>query len=423
MVMYLTDPEYDFWPWTWHHNKIECRSIKDIIAAWKTINPGEDTVFDPRRHQHRNSAGQNKITKIAEHIYCHTQDVDTNDKISLSEYKRYALDKFDIQMRKIVEKNKKICVGLSGGIDSTMTLSWLKKNKVDFESFVVRGDPWRGYLNKLSESNAIKMAKLLGIKNHIVDFSESSYDKHALIKQYCEADQYDMPCISLMTQPPASMYLREKTFDAMIVSPVGTDDLFLHRVNSWIRFIPDRMLKIFKTYSIPLYYISDYGYKIGGYAPSWPDKADWNAGVQNMHGWEDDLLFQMHKGRICSPATSKEWYEMWHKIDDTSCNQSELQDIMGVVWLKKQIGEWVGHDIVDLVKGVTCTENYYCPNNTNKKYILGECNRFMQYYREKQNVTQQVYWRSTIEVIKAWSKVSPDVIQSIHTLNWLFKNS
>ena len=25
------------------------------------------------------------------------------------------------------------------------------------------------------------------------------------------------------------MYLREKTFDAMIVSPVGTDDLFLHR--------------------------------------------------------------------------------------------------------------------------------------------------------------------------------------------------
>ena len=421
--MYLTDPEYDFWPWTWHHNKIECRSIKDIIAAWKTINPGEDTVFDPRRHQHRNSAGQNKITKIAEHIYCHTQDVDTNDKISLSEYKRYALDKFDIQMRKIVEKNKKICVGLSGGIDSTMTLSWLKKNKVDFESFVVRGDPWRGYLNKLSESNAIKMAKLLGIKNHIVDFSESSYDKHALIKQYCEADQYDMPCISLMTQPPASMYLREKTFDAMIVSPVGTDDLFLHRVNSWIRFIPDRMLKIFKTDSIPLYYISDYGYKIGGYAPSWPDKADWNAGVQNMHGWEDDLLFQMHKGRICSPATSKKWYEMWHKIDDTSCNQSELQDIMGVVWLKKQIGEWVGHDIVDLVKGVTCTENYYCPNNTNKKYILGECNRFMQYYREKQNVTQQVYWRSTIEVIKAWSKVSPDVIQSIHTLNWLFKNS
>ena len=106
--MYLTDPEYDFWPWTWHHNKIECRSIKDIIAAWKTINPGEDTVFDPRRHQHRNSAGQNKITKIAEHIYCHTQDVDTNDKISLSEYKRYALDKFDTQMRKIVEKNKKI---------------------------------------------------------------------------------------------------------------------------------------------------------------------------------------------------------------------------------------------------------------------------------------------------------------------------
>ena len=104
-------------------------------------------------------------------------------------------------------------------------------------------------------------------------------------------------------------------------------------------------------------------------------------------------------------------------------NQSELQDMMGVHWLKKQIDEWVGQEVVDLVKGVECTENYYCPNNVNKKYILEECDRFMEFYRAKQNVTQQVYWRSTIEVIKAWNKVSPDVIQSIHTLNWLEKNS
>ena len=62
--MYITDPEYDFWPWTWYHDQKECKSIEDLIIAWKTIEPGNDPVFDPRRHQHRNSAGQKKITDI-----------------------------------------------------------------------------------------------------------------------------------------------------------------------------------------------------------------------------------------------------------------------------------------------------------------------------------------------------------------------
>ncbi len=423
MVMYITDPEYDFWPWTWYHDQKECKSIEDLIKAWKTIEPGNDPVFDPRRHQHRNSAGNNKITNIAKHIKCHTHDVDITDKIQLVDYKVYALEKFDKQMQKIVNKHKKICVGLSGGIDSTMTLSWLKKNKVDFESFVVRGDPWRGYLNKITESNAIEMSKLLGVTNHVIDFNKTNYDKHAMIKQYCTAEQYDIPCISLVTQPPASMYLREKTFDAMIVAPVGTDDLFLHRVNSWCRFIPEKMLKICKTFNMPLDYITDYGYKMGGFAPGWLDKMDWNAGIQTMHGWEDDLLFQMYKGRICSPATSQEWYEMWHKIDDKSCDNTQLQDIMGVGWLKKQIAEWVGDDVVGLIKGVTCTENYYSPDTANKKYILSECNRWMNYYKQYKNPTQQLYWKSAVEIISAWDKVSPDVVQSIHTLNWLEKNS
>ena len=419
--MFITNPEYDFWPWTWYHDQKECKSIEDLITAWKTIQPGNDPVFDPRRHQHRNSAGQKKITDIAKNIKCHTHDVDTTDKIQLVDYKVYALEKFDQQMQKIVNKHKKVAVGLSGGIDSTMTLSWLKKNKVDFESFVVRGDPWRGDLNKITESNAIEMSKSLGVTNHVIDFNETSYDKHALIRQYCEADKYDMPCISLMTQPPASMYLREKTFDSMIVAPVGTDDLFLHRANSWCRFIPEKMLQICKTFNMPLDYITDYGYKMGGFAPSWLDKMDWNSGIQTMHGWEDDLLFQMHKGRICSPATSQEWYEMWHKIDDESCDNTQLQDIMGVRWLKKQIAEWVGDDIVDLVKGVPCTENYYKPNGENRKYILSECNRWMDYYKQNKNPTQQLYWKSIIDVIKMWNKVSPDVVQGIHTLNWLRK--
>lgn len=422
--MYITDPEYDFWPWTWYHDQKECKSIEDLIIAWKTIKPGNDPVFDPRRHQHRNSAGQKKITDIAKNIQCHTHDVDISQKISLEDYQSYALNKFDLQMQKIVNKNKKICVGLSGGIDSSLTLSWLKKNKIDFESFVVREDPWRGYLNKISEANAIEMSKRLGVTCHVIDFSKTSYDKHALIRKYCEATKYDMPCISLMTQPPASMYLREKTFDSMIVAPVGTDDLFLHRINSWIRFIPAKMCKILQNSTYPLDYISDYGYKIGGFGPKkWLEKMDWNSGVQTMHGWEDDLLFQMYKGRICSPATSKEWYEMWHKIDDQSCSNEQLHDMMGVGWLKKQICQYVGDDIIDLVKGVTCTENYYTPNRQNKEYVLGECKRFLDYYKKNKNAQQQLYWKSAVEIISAWDKVSPDVVQSIHTLNWLEKNS
>ena len=74
--MYITDPEFDFWPWTWYHDQKECKSIEDLITAWKTIKPGNDPVFDPRRHQHRNSAGDKKITDIAKNIKCHTHDVD-----------------------------------------------------------------------------------------------------------------------------------------------------------------------------------------------------------------------------------------------------------------------------------------------------------------------------------------------------------
>jgi|TARA_A100001011_G_scaffold383945_1_gene455871 hypothetical protein len=421
--MYISDPEYDFWPWTWYHDQKECQTIKDLVKAWKTIKPGHDPLFDPRRYQHTNNAGQKKITNISNNIECHTHDVDITDKIKLADYKVYALEKFDKQMQKIVNKHKKVAVGLSGGIDSTMTLGWLKKNKVDFESFVVRGDAWRGFLSSITEDNAIEMSKTLGVTNHVIDFNKTSYDKHAMIKQYCEADQYDIPCISLVTQPPASMYLREKIFDAMIVAPIGTDDLFLHRLNSWCRFIPEKMLKICKAYNMPVDYITDYGYKMGGFSSGWLDKMEWTSGIQTMNGWEDDLLFQVYKGRIRSPAMSKEWYEMWHKIDDESCDYSQLQDIMGVGWLKNQIGEWVGDNVVGLIKGVICTENYYRPNAENKRYIISECNRWMDFYKQHKNITQQVYWRSATQIISSWDKISPDVVQSIHTLNWLSKNS
>lgn len=420
--MFITDPEYDFWPWTWKNNGKECRSLHDLKLAWKTIDPYKDHIFDPKKQNHTNESGDSLKTKKAKNIECETHYVDTSVKVTLDEYKDYALKKFDQQMLKIVDKNKKVAVGLSGGIDSTLTLAWLVKNKVDFESFVVRGDPWRGYISKITESNAIEMTKKLGVNNHVVDFNETEYNTHAMIRQYCDADAYDIPCISLMTQPPASMYLRERIFDAMIVAPVGTDDLLLHRADSWIRFIPDDMFTFLRRTGSLFSYMTDYGYKLGYHGAEWKDKIDPSSDRQLIHRWEDDLLFQMYKKRICSPATSQDWFEMWHKIDNSSCDYNQLQDLMGVRWLKKQIADWTTEDILPLVKHTGCTENYYTPDQKNKEYILAQCHRIQESYRKSKNVLQQVYWRGTIDVIKAFNKVSPDVVQSIHALNWLSKN-
>ena len=422
MVMYLTDPEYDFWPWTWHHDQKECKSIEDMIAAWKTIDPYKDATFDPRKQNHTNEAGDFLKTKKAENIECETHQADISLKITLDEYKEYALMKFDQQMQKIVNKNKKVAVGLSGGVDSTLTLAWLVKNKVDFESFVVRGDPWRGYMSSITESNAIEIAKVLGVKNHVVDFNETDYNTHAMIRQYCAADQYDMPCISLMTQPPASMYLRDNPFDGMIVAPVGTDDLLLHRQSSWIRFIPDDMLIYLRGTGTNFSHITDYGYKLGNMGHEWKEKIDPSLDKQVMHRWEDDLLFQMFKKKICSPATSRDWFETWHRIDNQSCDHEQLKDLMGVGWLKRQIAEWASDEIIPMVKHVPCTEKFYTPDEETKEYILGQCKKAQESYRAEKNLTQQIYWRGNMEIIKMFNKITPELVQSIHTLNWLSKN-
>ncbi len=420
--MFITNPEYDFWPWTWIHDGRECSSLNDLQAAWKSIDPRTDSIFDPKKHNHANGYGDKFTTKISDNIECVSHHADISNKIALEDYKDFAIKKFDKQMQNIVNRHKKVVVGLSGGIDSTLTLAWLVKNKVDFESFVGRGDPWRGSINNMLESNAIEMAKLLGIKNHVIDFNHPQFDKHDMVRQYLLADKYDYPCISYVTQPPGSLYLLDLPFDGQIVAPVGIDDLLLHRVSSWARFIPDHMLKTLKTYSLPADRITDYGYQIGGYSLKWPEPMDPSLGRQGFHRWADDLLFQMAKDWICSPATSQEWFEAWLRIDNTSCDVDQLRDLMGVGWLKRQIIEWTGKDFTSLIKSSTCTENYYTPNQTNREYVLQECKKNQDLYREVKNVSQQLYWKSTIDVIKMWNKVSPEVAHAIHVLNWLRKH-
>jgi len=424
--MFITDPELDFWPWDWIHGGKKCESIDEIVTAWKTIDPSKDAIFNVEQQKHSNNTGDPISTAVAEGISCHMHETDTSDKISLRDYQQYAIEKFGLQMQKIVNQHGKIFVGLSGGIDSTMTLGWLVKNKVDFESFVVRGDPWRGYVCGVMESESIKMTEMLGVKNTVIDYRQDQSYQHAVIKHYCMAEEYDVPTDSLVTQPPCSLPILSESFDmnldGMMVAPVGTDDLFLHRTSSFTRFMPDKMLKLLQSSQQPVGFISDYGYKVGVGSGSWPDKYDNNSGIQIINGFSDDLLYRMHDGTLCSPACSKEWFEMWHRIDNDSCSYDQLQDLMGVGWLKRQISEWVGEEISTMSKHSPCTETWYEPDESNRKFIISECEKIKNFYRESSNSFQQFRWANTIEIIKTWNKVSPGVVQSIHTLNWLFKN-
>ena len=420
--MFITDPEFDFWPWTWFHDGKECKSLHDLQTAWKSIDPSTDSVFDPKKHNHTNRYGDPLRTKISDNIECVTHQIDTSEKISLEDYKEYAIKKFDQQMQKICNKHRKVVVGLSGGVDSTLTMSWLVNNKVDFESFVGRGDPWRGVINEMLEDRAIEMAKTLGIKNHVVNFDDPQFDKHDMILQYCTAEKYDHPCISFVTQPPGSLYLMDNPFDGQIVAPVGIDDLLLHRISSWCRFIPERMMKYLIWADENLGYITDYGYNVGGQTAGWIEKIDPSSGRQSYHRWADDLLFQMAKEWICSPAASQEWFETWMRIDDSSCDAAQLRDLMGVGWLKKQIKQWTPKDITPLILSSNCVENYYTPNAKNKEYLMAQCRENQALYKDSKDLVHQMYWKSTLDVIDMWHKVSPEAMHSIHVLNWIRKH-
>jgi len=95
---------------------------------------------------------------------------------------------------------------------------------------------------------------------------------------------------------------------------------------------------------------------------------------------------------------------------------------MGVGWLKRQIAEWASDEIIPMVKHVPCTEKFYTPDEETKEYILGQCKKAQESYRAEKNLTQQIYWRGNMEIIKMFNKITPELVQSIHTLNWLSKN-
>ena len=111
------------------------------------------------------------------------------------------------QMQKIANRGS-ISLGVSAGIDSTMCLSWLVKNKVDFNTFTWIEDPWKGDLNRMVSENAVEMTRRLGVQHTLIDYSSAKFNRHDLIRDYCEADGYDFPqaqtIYSYMSRPPGT---------------------------------------------------------------------------------------------------------------------------------------------------------------------------------------------------------------------------
>ena len=128
--------EDDFWPWKWIHDGRECKTVQDYSTAWKSIDRTNDTKFSLEGSKHTNRRGDPFIREHSENITCEHAKIEFRDKISLLDYQDYAIKKFDQQMSKLMNKDNKYLVFLSGGIDSAMVCSWCVKHKVDIEVFI-----------------------------------------------------------------------------------------------------------------------------------------------------------------------------------------------------------------------------------------------------------------------------------------------
>ena len=131
----------------------------------------------------------------------------------------------------------------------------------------------------------------------------------------------------------------------------------------------------------------------------------------------------MLNGTMVSPATSKEWFETWHRIDEKTCDDEQLRDIMGVGWLKRHVVKEIGDDkILPLIKSVPCTEIYYTPNAKNYEMLVSQCLKISKIYAGAGNVGQVRYWKGALQLLKVFRKLTPTIIESIHTINWLLLN-
>jgi len=431
--MINTDTEIDYWPWRWIHDGRECNSREDFRNAWLSIDPFADSIFNPRVSKHTNQRGGELKRKVSENIVCVHDEFKVTDKISLADYQDYSIKKFDSQMEKIANKHPKVVVAMSGGIDSSMVFSWCVKNKVDMKSFTWQNDAWKGEVNKIMEQKVLEIGRLAHVPITLFDLGTGEFNMDKILTEYCEADIFEFPHMHFATQgngwihgcanPSGWGELFAEYDGRHRVMGMGTDELFLHRPDTYVRLIPKRILEHVKRIHEPPMYMANDNYRVGGmWGNSWPDKIEVNQQKQVMRSWDEMGLLGSLSGNESWPAATKEWVHAWHSIDPDSCSAEQYNDMINVGWLKRAIVEWAGDSYVDLIHSVPCTEKYYAMNPDFRKYILSQVDKFFHEYNKRGITSEAFYWRGWKKTLQYFNKLPPSLLEQIHTLNWFLKN-
>lgn len=144
---------------------------------------------------------------------------------------------------------------------------------------------------------------------------------------------------------------------------------------------------------------------------------------QIIRNWDEMGLYSSFNQKALWPARSKEWFDMWHSIDEGSCTDEQFKDMVKIGWLKKIITQWTGSDYVDLIHSVPCIEKYFYLKNPNtKKFMLDEVQKFVDIYIKEKHPFETRYWTFWKRSIDYFDKIPFDVMEKIHTLNWMIKH-